>query len=212
MSVFKCKMCGGSLEIIAGTTVVQCEYCGTKQTLPRLSDERIENLYDRANHFRRNNDYDKALNIYEQILSDDRSDSEAYWSIVLCKYGIEYVDDPATGKKVPTCHRSSFDSVLDNDNYEQACENADAVARRVYREEARAIEELRKGIIEVSGKEEPYDIFISYKETDANGSRNKDSIEAQRLYEKMGWEKVGVRRNYYSNPREDGILYNLYLK
>jgi ribosomal-protein-alanine N-acetyltransferase len=35
---------------------------------------------------------------------------------------------------------------------------------------------------------------------------------AQRLYEKMGWEKVGVRRNYYSNPREDGILYNLYLK
>ena len=35
---------------------------------------------------------------------------------------------------------------------------------------------------------------------------------AQRLYEKMGWEKVGVRRNYYSNPREDGVLYNLYLK
>lgn len=34
---------------------------------------------------------------------------------------------------------------------------------------------------------------------------------AQRLYEKMGWEKVGVRRNYYSNPREDGVLYNLYL-
>lgn len=35
---------------------------------------------------------------------------------------------------------------------------------------------------------------------------------AQRLYEKMGWERVGVRRNYYSNPREDGVLYNLYLK
>ena len=35
---------------------------------------------------------------------------------------------------------------------------------------------------------------------------------AQCLYEKMGWEKVGVRRNYYSNPREDGVLYNLYLK
>lgn len=35
---------------------------------------------------------------------------------------------------------------------------------------------------------------------------------AQRLYEKMGWEKVGVRRNYYSNPREDGVLYNLYLQ
>ena len=34
---------------------------------------------------------------------------------------------------------------------------------------------------------------------------------AQKLYEKGGWEKVGVRRNFYSRPREDGVLYNLYL-
>ena len=34
---------------------------------------------------------------------------------------------------------------------------------------------------------------------------------AQRLYEKLGWENVGVRRNFYSAPREDGVLYNLYL-
>ena len=34
---------------------------------------------------------------------------------------------------------------------------------------------------------------------------------AQHLYEKLGWENVGVRRNLYTAPREDGILYNLYL-
>ncbi len=85
---------------------------------------------------------------------------------MLCKYGIEYVDDPATGKKVPTCHRSSFESVMDDSNYEQALENADSTARKIYREEAKAIEELRKSIIEVSSKETPYDIFICYKETD----------------------------------------------
>ena len=34
---------------------------------------------------------------------------------------------------------------------------------------------------------------------------------AQKLYEKLGCEKVGVRRNFYSHPREDGVLYNLYL-
>ena len=34
---------------------------------------------------------------------------------------------------------------------------------------------------------------------------------AQRLYEKLGWEKVGVRKNFYTSPREDGVLYNLYL-
>ena len=33
MSVFKCKMCGGSMEIDDNQTVVFCEYCGTKQVL-----------------------------------------------------------------------------------------------------------------------------------------------------------------------------------
>ncbi|MBR5187123.1 MAG: GNAT family N-acetyltransferase [Clostridia bacterium] len=37
------------------------------------------------------------------------------------------------------------------------------------------------------------------------------NIPAQQLYEKLGWEKVGVRKNFYSSPREDGVLYNLYL-
>ena len=29
---------------------------------------------------------------------------------------------------------------------------------------------------------------------------------AKRLYEKMGFESVGVRRNYYRNPREDALI------
>ena len=54
-------MCGGSLEIAARKTVIECEYCGTQQTLPKLDDDRRANMYDRANHFRRNNDFDKAM-------------------------------------------------------------------------------------------------------------------------------------------------------
>ena len=53
------------------------------------------------------------------------------------------------------------------------------------REEAKKIEEIRKGIIEVSGKEEPYDIFICYKETDENGNRTLDSVLAQDVYEEL---------------------------
>lgn len=79
---------------------------------------------------------------------------------MLCKYGIEYVDDPATGKKVPTCHRSSFDSIREDKNLGLAIENASSNARKPYQEEAKQIEHLRKGIIEVSSKEAPYDIFI----------------------------------------------------
>ena len=94
MALFKCKMCGGSLEITEGATVIECDYCGTQQTLPKLDDDKRANMYDRANHFRRNNEYDKAMGIYENILNEDNTDAEAYWSLVLCRYGIEYVEDP----------------------------------------------------------------------------------------------------------------------
>lgn len=46
-------------------------------------------------------------------------------------------DDPAAGKKTPTCHRSSFDSIMDDGDLEQALENADPTARKVYRDEAK---------------------------------------------------------------------------
>ena len=97
MAVFKCKMCGAALNLQGDEKIIECEFCGTQQTLPRLTDETRENLYDRANHFRRNNDYDKATSIYEQLLNEDNTDAEAYWSIVLCRYGIEYVEDPNFG-------------------------------------------------------------------------------------------------------------------
>ena len=117
MSIFKCKMCGGELQINPGESVAVCEYCGTTQTLPKLDDDRRANLYDRANHFRRNNDFDKAAGIYEQILNEDKTDAEAYWSLVLCRYGIEYVEDPATHKRVPTVNRAQYTSIFDDEDY-----------------------------------------------------------------------------------------------
>ena len=182
MAVFKCKMCGGDLPNIAEGNVVECEYCGSRQTIPTADNEKKVTLFARANRLRFGCEFDKAASVYESIVAEFPTEAEAYWGLVLCKYGIEYVDDPATGKKIPTCHRSSFDSVMEDDNFDQACENADAVARKVYRDEAKQIEELRKRIIEVSGKEEPYDIFICYKETDENGSRTLDSVLAQDIY------------------------------
>ena len=113
MAVFQCKMCGGTIEFEQGTTVGVCEYCGSKQTFPKLDGEKKANLYDRANHFRRNNEFDKAIAIYEQILNEDNTDAEAYWSLVICRYGIEYVEDPSTRKRIPTVNRAQFTSISD---------------------------------------------------------------------------------------------------
>ena len=183
--VFKCKMCGGELEILDGSTVCECEFCGTKQTVPAADNEKKMNLFNRANRLRFNNEFDKAAGIYESIITDFPEEPEAYWGLVLCKYGIEYVDDPATGKKIPTCHRSSFESVFEDSNFDMVMGCADDESKRVYRDEAKQIEELRKGIVEVSSKEEPYDIFICYKETDKDGNRTLDSVLAQDIYDEL---------------------------
>ena len=139
MSIFKCKMCGGTLEINNNESVGTCEYCGTQQTLPKLDDDRKANLYDRANHFRRNNEFDKAMGIYEQILNEDKTDSEAYWSLVLCHYGIEYVEDPSSHKRIPTVNRAQYTSIFNDDNYKSALQYADIMQKTIYDNEAKAI-------------------------------------------------------------------------
>ncbi len=144
MAIFKCKMCGGTIEFNPGDTVGVCDSCGTKQTLPRLNDEKKTNLYDRANHFRRSNDFDKAMGIYEQILNEDSTDAEAYWSLVLCRYGIEYVEDPATHKRVPTVNRAQYTSIFSDEDYKSALQYADSYQRVIYEDEAKAIDDRRK--------------------------------------------------------------------
>ena len=211
MSIFKCKMCGGELHINPGESVAVCEYCGTTQTLPKLDDDRRANLYDRANHFRRNNDFDKAAGIYEQILNEDKTDAEAYWSLVLCRYGIEYVEDPATHKRVPTVNRAQYTSIFDDEDYKAAIQYADAAQRVVYETEAKAINEIQKGILEISQKEEPFDVFICYKETDANGRRTPDSVLATDLYHQLTQEGFKVFFSRITLEDKLGTAYEPYI-
>ena len=105
MAVLKCKMCGGNLDVQEGMTICECDYCGSVQTVPQLDNEKKITLFSRANRLRSVCEFDKASSVYESIVTEFPEEAEAYWGLVLCKYGIEYVDDPKTGKKIPTCHR-----------------------------------------------------------------------------------------------------------
>ena len=211
MSIFKCKMCGGTIEFNPGDTVGVCDSCGTKQTLPRLDDDRKANLYDRANHFRRNNDFDKAAGIYEQILNEDNTDAEAYWSLVLCHYGIEYVEDPQSRKRIPTVNRAQFTSIFDDDNYKSALHYADGYQKELYEDEAKAINEIQKGILAISQKEEPFDVFICYKETDNSGRRTQDSVLANDLYHQLTQEGFKVFFSRITLEDKLGTAYEPYI-
>ena len=52
MAVFKCKMCGGNLEVQDGMTVCECEYCGSIKSIPTNTYDNLIILFIRANVFR----------------------------------------------------------------------------------------------------------------------------------------------------------------
>ena len=183
MAILKCKMCGGDIILSEDKTFGTCDSCGSTMTFPKVSDEHKLNLYNRANHFRRQNEFDKAIAAYDKILDQDDTDAEAHWGAVLSRYGIEYVEDPATHERIPTCHRVQAASILSDPDYLSALEYApDTASRDIYEQEARRIAEIQKGILAISSQEKPYDVFICYKETDEAGQRTRDSALAQEIY------------------------------
>ncbi len=180
--MIQCKMCGGSVTLSPDRTIGVCEYCGSTNTYGKISDDQRAAAFNRGNSFRRTGEFDNALAAYEQILREDDTDAEAHWCAALCRFGIEYVEDPDTLEWFPTCHRASFDSFLEDVDYLAALEHSDGVTRRQYRKDAARIAEVQKGILATSRNEEPYDVFLCFKDTGADGQRTPDSILAQDIY------------------------------
>lgn len=183
--IFKCKICGGQVQVDRATGVCVCEYCGTKQAIPLFTDDSSKRLYESGNNYLQHCEYDKAENVFNQLLSISPQESEIYWDLVMCKYGVTFVRDPRTGKYIPTCNRTHYDSVLNDKNYINALKFSTEEKNAFYRSSGETIDKIQKGIIAVVKKEKPFDIFISYKETDQKGNRTKDSVVAQELYEKL---------------------------
>ena len=211
MATLKCKMCGGDIIVVEGSSMLECEHCGVMQTVPNVSDEKKGRLFDRANLLRRNNEFDKATILYEDIISEYPEEAEGYWGLVLCKYGIEYVDDALTGKKLPTCHRTLTTPVEEDGDFRSTLEHASTLARETYVAEAREIDRIQKKILSIASREEPYDIFICYKETDEFGLRTDDSGMAQDIYTELIREGYKVFFSRVTLKGKSGTEYEPYI-
>ena len=184
--IIKCKMCGGNIEATADMTVGKCRYCGSTMTLPRIESEKKARLFNRANEYRLNNEFDKAYDAYKTITEEDEQEAEAYWGMILSEYGVEYVEDTKSHKRTPTCHRTQVQSILDNTNYKLALKYSSGERKLMYQDEAETLDKLQRQIISVSSRLEPYDVFICYKEKeDGTGERTKDSVLAQSIYDEL---------------------------
>lgn len=191
MAVLMCRCCGAALEVKQGLSVCRCQYCGVQQTVPILDFDEKALLWERADGMRRAGEYDRAMSVYEQIAELCPDEPDVFWAMVLCRYGVEYVEEPLSHKRVPTINRIQYSSVIDDKDYRKAVSLAsNGDQRRIYISEAKKLDELRQEILAVSLNEKPYDIFICYKETDISGRRTEDSVLAAKLYRALtaeGW-------------------------
>ena len=212
MNLSKCKMCGGNVVPARGGSCGTCDACGGTTTLPRVSDERRANLFNRANHLRRLCEFDKAVAAYEAILGEDNAEAEAHWGVVLSRYGIEYVEDPGSGERIPTCHRVQVESVLLDAEYLMALEHApDAGARAYYQEQGKRIAEIQRDILAVSAQEASYDVFVCYKESTEGGSRTPDSVLAQEIHQHLTEKGMRVFYARISLEEHAGQKYEPYI-
>lgn len=211
MATYKCKMCGGNLEVSEGVCICECDYCGVRQTVPCADNEKKVNLFNRATRLRMLGEFDKAAAIFEALISEFPEEAEAYWGLCLCNYGIEYVDDPATDGKIPTCHRASFYTLENDENFRLTLEYADVSAQKIYRDEAREIDRIMGEILSISKNEKPYDVFICYKETDENGNRTIDSVIAYDIYEALTAKGLKVFFSRVSLEDKLGRQYEPYI-
>lgn len=203
-TILKCKMCGGDIEVNKDMTVGTCLFCGSTMTLPRIDTDKKARLFNRANDYRLNCEFDKAYDAYKTIVEEDEQEAEAYWGMILSEYGVEYVEDPTSKKRIPTCHRTHIQPIRTSTNYKMAVQYADSESKFLYQDEAEVLDNLQKNIISISSKEAPYDVFICYKETDdTTGERTKDSVLAEDIYNAL--TDKGVRTFFSRISLEEHI-------
>ncbi|MBQ8424675.1 MAG: TIR domain-containing protein [Clostridia bacterium] len=179
MSKNICNICGANYDYFAGRW--KCPACGAFKE-EELSNEEITLLYNADQKLRLANFIDAEL-AFEDIIVRYPKNPAGYWGHLCSCYGIKEEVD-FDGRKIPTCYATSIESVLDCKDYKMALSLADSYTKEYYRNQAEYMERVRKVWVEKASKEEPYDIFISYKDSDTanNIERTKDSYEAQNLY------------------------------
>lgn len=181
--VYKCKICGGEIQPNEDGRIGKCLYCGAVQTLPKEKDDKVSNILNRANDYRLNCDFDRAIYEYEKVMELDETEPEVHWGLFLSKYGVEYVKDNMTFSYKPTLHRISSISVFDDVDYQATIKYASDISAIQYKQDAENIENVMKELLLISTNQEPYDIFLSYKELDdVTRQRTIDSNLAYELY------------------------------
>ncbi len=178
-----------------------CLYCGSKH---RQRPEDQEILLSMAYRELRFMNFLDAENAFEDIISRHPELPEAYWGCVCARYGIKFEQD-YTGRQIPTCCLPAIESILEDRHYQKALELSDEETAAWYSRQGEYLERVRKTWIERARKLAPYDVFISYKDSDQEKGleRTEDSLKAQSIYTHLVTQGYSV---FYSRESLSNVI------
>ncbi len=189
-STLNCETCGGALNYSDDGLSAVCPYCGNKYVFSAKKSEALALALNRANAMRIDCDFDGAIREYSLITRRNPRDAEAHWGLALSRYGIEYVSDTRTGKRIPTCRRTVKKSILEDENYLNALKYADAEQAEIYKSRAAVIDRLQCNIKRRMEEEEDFDVFLCFRSADENGAPTRERTVARRIYDELTSRKI----------------------
>lgn len=186
----KCYNCGSDVLVSEGSHVGICSFCTAEIPVPQQMDNGAADL-SRANRLLSESRFEEARELYREVLIRTPFESAACWGFAVSQYGIEFVQDPHTAQLLPTLHRLSTQRFSEYLYVKKAIEYApDFEIRQFYLDQSALIDQIQSRSLDISRQEEPYDVFICYKKTEADEKRTADSRMAADLYKEL------VRRGY----------------
>ena len=182
----KCSVCGMELYFPAEKNVVRCGYCDRMNDRPKSSPEKTGSM-KLANELRNMGEFAKAQDRYLDVLADNFEEHEARWGLLLCKYGVMYVEDNSANRKerLVTCRRSVSSSFQDEEYYQIVLNQASPDVRDAYEKDAAYIDRIQGEIRQLRTQTEPYDVFLCYKETATEGGQTEDSAIAHGIFNEL---------------------------
>ena len=159
----------------------------------RLSQaQKKKRLFENGEREQKAGRFDEAIRQYQGYLNYGDEEAEPHWRIMLCRFGVEYVQEPETGRHVPTIVRLAAGDPLQDQDYQAALNFAKTPETRAfYAGEAENIAGILNKYRELSATEKPYDVFISLKQSD-DGKPTQEKVDGVELYGVLT-EKYGLR-------------------
>ncbi len=151
-----CGICGGSINADESNSFGTCIGCGHSSAYPKADIKKINRITYLRNSFR----FNEAAKMASELVESHPDDSEAYWTLLLCEYGIQYVREGSS--RYPVCRKdvSELVSLRESNSFKKALSYATEEAVKNYEELAASLEDSINISLNIMKQDKEYDVFV----------------------------------------------------